>query len=309
MAIALRQTQIDTKVILPFAKVNQRLKRAKDLEPPIQIHDPYVYGWRYLKYTDINGKVQYEQIPLTIEDILHPQENDYRMHAYEHEDICRYLGNVFKKQTSTDPQAVVLLDVRTAWDKLDLKPHTPDISVVFNVKKYQNWTTFYENTEGTRPQLIVEVTSPETRHLDLDDKVKEYAKAGVEYYFIIDHYKYKGNECRRLLGYRLAGKVYEALKENEQGWVWLEPLHIWLAWTDDKLVCYDEANQPILDYVAESKVRVVAEQLAKAESEARVVAEQLAKAESEACAVEAKARAIAEAKLRQLEEELRLLRK
>jgi len=278
-----------------FARGEQRAKRTKEVEPPVQIHDPYVYGWRYLKYTDDNGKIQYAQIPLTIEDVLHPLEDDQRMHAYEHENICRYLGNVFQKQTSADPHAVVLLDVRTAWDNQKLKPHTPDVSVVFKVKQLKNWTTFYEGDEGTRPQLIVEITSPETRHLDLDDKVRQYAQAGVEYYFIIDHYKWRGQEHRRVLGYHLVGNTYQELKANERGELWLEPVRVWLAWTEDKLVCYDETGQAILDYAAEAKARVE-------EARARVEAERRAE-------VEAEARLAVEAKLRQLEEELRLLRK
>ncbi len=294
MAIPLPQSRLKTKVF-PLARVEHRTKRPKDLEPPIQIHDPYVYGWRYLKYTDMHGQMQYEHIPLTIEDILHPQEDDHRMHAYEHENICRYLGNVFQKQTSSDPQSVVLLDVRTAWDKQDLRPHTPDISVAFKVKEVKNWSTFYEREEGTRPNLIVEVTSPETRHLDLDDKVKEYAKAGVEYYFIIDHYQRGGKEYRRLLGYHLRDKSYEELKGNEQGWLWMEPLRVWLAWTGDKLVCYDETWQLMLDYAAESKARAEESKARAEETKARLEAEQRVEA--------------VEAKLRQLEEELRLLRK
>ncbi len=271
MTIALRYPRISHKIIWPFLKMMKQTKRPKEkaIEPPVQIYDPYVYGWRYLKYTDANGQEQYERIPLTIEDVLHPLEDDQRIHAYEHEDICRYLGNVFKKQTRADPHAVVLLDVRTAWYKQDLKPHTPDISVVFNVKEYKNWTTFYEEVEGTRPNLIVEITSPETRHLDLEDKVREYAQAGVEYYFIIDHYQYWGKEYRRLLGYRLVGGAYEVIKANEHGGQWLAPLRVWLAWAGDKLICYDEAGLPMLDYADESVA------LAEAEEKVRTLEEEV----------------------------------
>jgi len=38
--------------------------------------DPYRYGWRYVRCEREDGVVVTEQVPLTLEDVLHPQEGD-----------------------------------------------------------------------------------------------------------------------------------------------------------------------------------------------------------------------------------------
>src|SRR4051812_47253843 len=40
-------------------------------EPPSD--DPFRYGWRYVRR---EGSEELEQVPLTLEDVLHPQEGD-----------------------------------------------------------------------------------------------------------------------------------------------------------------------------------------------------------------------------------------
>ena len=57
--------------------------------------DPYPYGWREAIRTLPNGTEVLERTPLTLEDILHPQVGDYRMHDEEHERFCNYLYNEF----------------------------------------------------------------------------------------------------------------------------------------------------------------------------------------------------------------------
>ena len=34
--------------------------------------DPYRYGWRYVCRPGANGRKVWEQVPLTLEDVLHP---------------------------------------------------------------------------------------------------------------------------------------------------------------------------------------------------------------------------------------------
>ena len=36
----------------------------------------YPYGWRYVQRTAADGTVQIDQVPLTLEDVLHPREGD-----------------------------------------------------------------------------------------------------------------------------------------------------------------------------------------------------------------------------------------
>jgi len=56
-------------------------------------NDPYPYGWRYIRFQNPDGEERWEQVPLTLEDIPHPQVGDFRMHSEEHERFCTYLYN------------------------------------------------------------------------------------------------------------------------------------------------------------------------------------------------------------------------
>src|SRR5438045_2168111 len=57
-------------------------------------NDPFFYGWRIVHSKSPNGRAKEEQVPLTQEDILHPQEEDFRVHSQAHNDDCAYLKYV-----------------------------------------------------------------------------------------------------------------------------------------------------------------------------------------------------------------------
>ena len=281
--------------------------------------DPYPYGWREVIRSLPDGKEVLEQKPLTLEDILHPQVGDYRMHDEEHERFCNYLYNVLSAQLADDPNAVVLHDVRVAWALTDLRPHGPDISVIFNLHRYINWSTFSEAEEETKPSLIIEIVSPSTRSVDVVTKVEHYARVGVPNYIIVDRFERRGIMVRELVGYRLTPDGYEELSPNAEGWLWIEPVNIWLNLDGENLACYDETGNLMQDYVGvsaraadEAQARIEAENRAAEEAQARTDAENRAAEETEAridaenrAAEEAQARTDAEERIRQLETELR----
>jgi Uma2 family endonuclease len=268
---------------------------------PAAPDDPFGYGWRYVKRDLGNGAYTVEEIPLTLEDVLHPEEGDQVTHSEAHQRRVRYLCNVFASRLAHDSSAVVLDDVRIKWDVPEVRPHGPDIMVIFGVREKQNWSTFDVAQEGTRPALIIELTSPETAGLDRSNKLEQYETVGVPLYIIIDAVTPRRQAGIRLMGYQLQQDVYQTLVPNEQGWLWLEPLHLWLGIADNEIVCYDETGQPLGDYVA---LRTALE----AEIRARTAAEARSKTEAEArTAAEARA-AAAEARLQELEAELRRLR-
>jgi Uma2 family endonuclease len=281
---------------------NQTTANALEHEPKRSIkHDPFRLGWRERPRLSPEGKIVYDRIPLTSYDILHPQEGDFRVHNDEHRHICRYLDNVISAQTAHDPGAVVLHDTRISWDNPELAAHGPDIALIFGVRTRKKWGTFDVAEEQTRPTLIIEVTSPETRSLDLDDKVTQYEQAGVRYYVIVDAYTSRRQPAYRLLGYELTSDGYVALEPDARGWLWLEAAQIWLALRENILECYDSHGNKIEDYPE----TVMALRQAEARAgQAEVRAEQ---AEARAQA-EAEARAELEARLRQLEDELRAAR-
>ena len=76
--------------------------------------DPFRYGWRYVQRERDDGTVDVEQVPLTLEDVLHPREGDQVPHGEAHQRRCGYLYDVLDAQLAHDPTAVVLRDVRVA---------------------------------------------------------------------------------------------------------------------------------------------------------------------------------------------------
>jgi hypothetical protein len=102
-------------------------------------NDPFRYGWRYLRREEADGTEGWERVPLTLEDVLHPQEEDFILQNRLHHLIQEYLRIVFAAQLAHDPTAVVLADVRVAWDVPGLEAHGPDIAVITGVRELKNW--------------------------------------------------------------------------------------------------------------------------------------------------------------------------
>ena len=235
--------------------------------------DPYRYGWREIPRTLPNGQKIYERVPLTLEDILHPQVGDFRMQSAEHEQICTYLRALLRERLANDPTVIVLGDVLVAWASRGMRGHGPDVAIIFNVQQQRNWSTFYEENEGTKPSLIIEVTSPSTYSVDLETKVDHYAQVGVEWYVIVDIVIRRDMPEKRLLGYQLTPDGYKPLEPNGNGWLWLAPVNLWLGWHGENIACYD-ADGNLMEVggrrVEEAQARAAAaEKRADAEAQAR----------------------------------------
>jgi Uma2 family endonuclease len=249
--------------------------------------DAQPYGWRYVQSKPSSGGIKIDQIPLTREDVLYPQEGDQVRHDDAHQRRCVYLYDVLRARVAADPAAVVLHDVLVKWDVLGLRGLGPDIAVIFGVRERKNWSTFSTAREGTAPALIVEVTSPETRILDLNHKVDAYEGARVPCYVIVDSGTRRNRFKLSLIGYQQTPDGFVEMAPDECGWLWLEPVRLWLGVRENELFCYDEAGKQIGDY-ADVTAALASEATARAEAESRAQA--------------------AEARLHELEAELRRLR-
>lgn len=202
--------------------------------PDAPAEDPFRYEWRIVRRDLGDGYFDEELVPLRLIDLLHPEEGDQVLCHYDHQRRVRYLTNVFLARTADRPDAVVLSDVRIAWDLPELRPHGPDMMVIFGVQAVRNcgsmmltaWSTFNVAQEGVRPTLIVEVTSPETRRFDLYEKVDHYDLAGVPFYVIVDAVERRGTPVVRVVGYERAGTAYRTMQPDERGWLWLAPLRV-----------------------------------------------------------------------------------
>jgi colicin import membrane protein len=262
--------------------------------------DPFRYGWRFVPRPTPDDPQHLEQVPLTLDDVLRPDVGDFIAHSDRHETDRMYLTAVLRARLEASGAAIVLSDVRIAWDIPDLRPHRPDVMVIPGVAERQDWSTFEVAVEGARPALIIEITSPETRVNDLKRKVAHYAWAGVAQYVIVDRVGRGGARRVRLLDYRLNGGVYRRRTPDAAGRVHLVIANLWLGVEGDHVVCYDERGAAFGDYATVVRQAAAAEERAQREAMARE-AEARARAEAEEQARrEAAARAELKARLRDL---------
>jgi colicin import membrane protein len=276
--------------------------------PPSQDADPFRYGWRDVQQTRPDGSVAWERVALTLEDVLHPQEGDVIPENNLHERERRYVTDVFERRLAGRTDSLVLSDCLIDWGLEGLRDHSPDVAPVLDVTDPQRRRgKFYVAREGTRPFLIVEIVSPDTRVNDVERKVEEYYRVRVPLYVIVDE-EWEGAP-RRMLAYRYSPQGYQAVALDERGRVLLEGLGIRLGLRDNQVVCWDavtgeevgDYTQVTEAYARERQARAAAERREQEHAEARAAAERRAEEEAEA-------RAAAEQRLRDLEAELRRLR-
>ena len=283
----------------------------RNLRPPTTAAaeaDPFRYGWRFVYRKQPDGTLVEEQVPLTLEDLLFPEEGDFIVQTVGHNQDCAYLLDVFKARLADDPSAVVISDCRVAWDVPGLKPLGPDVAVFFGLHGYEDWGTLDVAKEGAIPALVIEVTSPDTRKNDVGIKKDFYHRAGVPQYVIVDVRSRKDGRHLRLTSFRHAPAGYERIPPDDRGWVWLDSIGIWLGSAEGRAVCYDgetaAGDRRLHERLPGPRRRGGAgrrERPARRREAGPPVAEEQA-------AANARARAAAEARNRELEEELRRLR-
>ncbi len=280
--------------------------------PPLPPADnPFRFGWRDVTVKRPDGRIDFDRIPLTREDALHPRMGDVMPQSTPHDRDIHYLKDVFQGRVADDPTAVVYHDVIIDWHDPELKHHSPDISLLFGVRDPDaERSSFDVAEEGVRPALLLEVVSPDYRDNDVVTKVDHYHRARVPFYVIVDRENIEGPV--RLLGYRYHPDDYEELAPDEHGRLWLEPLGVWLGVKDNRVVCYDgETGRELGDYARiTQELEEALEGMAEAERTAteaereRSRAEERADKEKERADKEAREKADADQRIRDLEERL-----
>jgi Uma2 family endonuclease len=306
---------------------------SRPTQPPPGEPDPYRYGWRYVRVERSDGTVGFDQVPLTLEDVLFPEVGDFIVQSTPHNRDVGYLRDVCESRLANDPHAEVVSDCRVDWNLPGVRPLGPDIGVFRGLKEHRGWSTLDVAATGARPAMVVEVTSPETRRNDVEDKFEYYRRAKVPLYVIADAIQDDEQGRRlRLIAYRYARGRYHKIAPDARGWIWLDPVGVWLGVTVDprtgcdRLACYDQQGRELGDYTAVSRA-LEAEAVARADAQARAEAEAAARAAAQARAdaaqaradaaqaradiearradIEAEARARAEERIRELEAALR----
>ncbi len=178
----------------------------------------------------------------------------------------------------------------------------PDLLVAFGVDPaaYKSSNAYVISEQGKPPDFVLEIASRRTGSEDTGPKREAYSALGIGEYWRFDETgRYHGT---RLAGERLVEGEYVAIDIEElpngslQGYS--PALNLRLRWETGELVFYDPATGRPIVTLEDERAQ------ANAEREARVTAEVELNAEREArAAAEARADA-AEARVRELEEQL-----
>src|SRR5688572_26582822 len=128
--------------------------------PAPAVEDEFRYGWRFVKR---DGELV--QVPLTLEDCLHPQEEDHISVNIQHHGTCDYLFDVFSTRPLAPQHTLVSCDLLVDWGIEGMRNHSPDVAVFvgLNAEPDIRTGTLHLARFGGRCLLIVEVVSPSTR--------------------------------------------------------------------------------------------------------------------------------------------------
>ncbi len=279
---------------------------------PGEENDPYRFGWRYVRRELADGSEVYDQVPLSWEDLLYPEEEDFVVESPTHRRDYNYCHDALETLYRDDGSVVVLGNCRIDFAAAGVRPLGPDVVVLFGVHQWLRQATFEVAVEGGWPVVVIEVSSPSTRSHDRANKPDLYYRAGVEKYVIVDR-GWQGTDPPRLIGYQRGPQGWLHLPPDPRGWLDLSPVSVFLGLEGDRAWLYHAATGVRLPDLtgatiamenAEAKVRDAEEQIRDAEEKIRDEAKARADAEGKV-RDEVKARADAEVKARDAEAKAR----
>jgi Uma2 family endonuclease len=157
------------------------------------------------------SKASKTKAPVVFEEVIYPESDGQPMAETDlHRDYMSSLIEALKDFYRDDPTVYVSGNLFVYYVEGDARKNVaPDVFVVKGVEKkrrriYQIWK------EGKGPDLVIEVTSEDTRWEDMDFKQKLYHRLGVREYYLYDP---TGDYLKdRLLGYRLVGNRYVSVR-------------------------------------------------------------------------------------------------
>lgn len=218
---------------------------------PMPEADPFAIGWREVPRPRPDGTVEYERVPLTLEDALHPREGDVMLETLRHViDRC-YLREVLSLRIPNDPEGIVTSDQLIDWGVPGMRAHAPDVALIVGMHEPFDLTRGQLDLlpSGGRCELVLEVASKSTRSNDIVEKVNHYYQAKIPLYAIIDLPGAKA--ARHVVGYEWTPSGYARMPVDDRGRVWLEPVRLWLGVKDDRAVCWDgDTDAELGDYAA-----------------------------------------------------------
>ncbi len=193
----------------------------------------YPYGHRRITTYDQTGQPHFTYSALQQEDFLNPQEDDHFAHGENHARDIAELYRALQNHHRYHPQFTVYRSLKMLWGIDGLEQPAPDLAIVKNISDPERPRNIFDvNQEKVRPCTIIEVTSPLFAEQDLVDKVRIYAQAGIEEYFVIvsaPSNAKTGVKNDLIVAYRLVEGVYQSLEADEKGRFYSRANDFWVV--------------------------------------------------------------------------------
>ena len=182
------------------------------------------------------------------------------------------------KQFLDDPETTIVSGEKYITARRGGERKFPDLLVAFNVnpEAYRDTNAYIISEQGKPPDLVLEIASQATGHIDVGEKREFYEGLLIPEYWRFDATgEFHG---ARLAADRLVNGRYEPIDIAELNGGVLqghsEVLNLDWRWEDGRLGCYDPATGlHISTFESERLARLAAEARADGEHEARVAAE------------------------------------
>ena len=209
---------------------------------------PFHIGTRLVNHRDAEGNiVRHEYVPLTIEDYLHPQEEDKFYVSNRHSITVRYLGHALELNLRDRLRLKTFIEQRVDWQVEGIEPHAPDAVVLdgYSIPYDDMLGTVPVRDLGCVPLAVFEVTSEATRHTDFGEKLDEFLDVGIPYYFAID--VAAPNGAPAILAMQRINDRYRLMPEHPKLGFMLPELKLYFRWEEDRLIVADREGSDIPD--------------------------------------------------------------
>lgn len=171
---------------------------------------------------------------------------------------------------------VVLCEAPLRWTPGQRQGHrVPDLLVAFNADRgvAVEQMGYSIGGQGKPPDFVLEVASPTTGEEDYTDKRKDYAAFGVPEYWRFDSSGGRFHDAP-LAGDRLMDGAYQPIEivQTDETSLWgrSEVLNLYLCWEGGQLRWWDPVAQRYLDTHDEEAEGRIAEREARIQAEARI---------------------------------------
>jgi Uma2 family endonuclease len=237
---------------------------------------PLEAGFRQI-YDPETGVSQH--LPLTLLDFLYPSDEDVGvviMPETPLHDIWTNLLAIMLRSYLAVENWLVLSDVLIHWGRRGAPAKAPDLAAIPGGRMPEPRQKSYRvGRHGPVPVFALELTSSETRLVDLQEKPLLYAAVGIKEFLIIDLLP-EGKGAWQLTGYRLEDEpFYHKLQPDAEGGLTFETIGLrFVAIGQERIEVYDAATGERLLTPTELKARAEAEAAGRVAAEAR--AEELA---------------------------------